>query len=40
MLLLSIFFSLKREFSGDDVGSTWHRMTVPFQLSVLREGDF
>jgi len=33
-LLLAIFLSLKRQFSGDDVGSAWHRMTVPFELSV------
>jgi hypothetical protein len=39
-LLLSIFFSLKRQFSSDDVGSAWHRVTVPFQLSVRRETDF
>jgi hypothetical protein len=39
-LLLAIFPSLKSEFSGDDIGSTWHWMTMPFQLSVWRESDF
>jgi len=37
MLLLSILFSLKREFSGDEVGSTWHRMTMPFELATIRK---
>jgi hypothetical protein len=39
MLLLSILFSLKPEFSGDEVGSTWHRMTMPFELGVWRNSD-
>ena len=39
-LPLAIFLSLKGQFSGDDVRSTWHRMTMPFQLSVWRENDF
>lgn len=39
-LLLSISFSLKGQFSGDDVGSAWHRMTVPFKFGVRRESDF
>ena len=39
-LLLALSRSLKVQFSGDDVGSAWHRMTVPFQLSLWRDGDF
>src|SRR5215472_110682 len=39
-LLLAIFFPLKHQFSGDDVGRAWHRMTMPFKLSVRWETDF
>jgi hypothetical protein len=39
-LPLAISLSLKSQFSGDNVGGTWHRMTMPFQLSVWRESDF
>ena len=39
-LALAIFLSLEGQFSGDDVGSTWRGMTMPFQLSVWRESDF
>ena len=39
MLFLSILFSLKREFSRDEVGSTWHRMAMPFELGVWRNSD-
>lgn len=34
MLLSSIFCSLQREFSGGDVGGTWHRVTAPFEFGV------
>ena len=40
ILLLSILFSLKCEFSGDEVGSTWHWMTMPFEFGVWRNRDF
>ena len=39
MLLFAISFSLKGQFYGDDIGCTWHRMTMPFQLSVWCEND-
>src|SRR5215469_4487395 len=38
-LLLTIFLSLKGQFSGDNVARAGHRMTMPFQLSVWRESD-
>ena len=39
-LLLAISPSLNGQFSGDNVGSAWHRMTMPLQLSLGREDDF
>ena len=38
-LRLTISPSLKGQFSGDNIRSAGHRMTMPFQLSVWRESD-
>ena len=39
-LLFAIPLSFKGQFSSNDVGSAWHGMTMPFQLSVWGESDF
>lgn len=39
-LLLGAFLLSDGKFSGDDVGGTWHRVTMPFEFAVRRESDF